>query len=47
MEQTLNSFSFEHAELTQVAETTKQMRKDLITSGGVAYKNHRVYHKKV
>lgn len=47
MEQTLNSFAFEHAELTQVAETTKQMRKDLITSGGVAYKNHRVYHKKI
>jgi len=47
MERTLNSFNFEHAELTQVAETTKQMRRDLITSGAKPYKNHRVYHRKI
>ena len=31
----------------QVAETASQMRKDLITSGGVAYKNHRVFRRSV
>ncbi len=45
MEKTLHDFNFEHADLTQVAETTKQMRKDLENVGGRAYKNHRVYHK--
>ena len=39
------SFSFDHADLTQVAETTKQMRKDLENVGGKAYKNHRVFQK--
>ena len=43
MEKTLREFHFAHAELTQVAETTKQMRKDLENLGGRAYKNHRVY----
>jgi hypothetical protein len=47
MEKTLHEFNFEHAELTQVAETTPQMRKDLINLGGVPYKNHRVYHKRL
>jgi GNAT superfamily N-acetyltransferase len=47
MERTLHSFNFENAELTQVAETTKQMRRDLMTSGAQPYKNHRVYHRKV
>ncbi len=46
MEKTIKDYHFEHAELTQVAETAVQMRKDLITAGGKAYKNHRVYHKK-
>ncbi len=36
-----------HGELTQVAETAVQMRKDLISMGGKAYKNHRVYIKKI
>ena len=45
MEKTIKDFGFEHWELTQVAETAVQMRKDLITAGGKAYKNHRVYHK--
>lgn len=45
MQKTLHEFHFEHADLTQVAETTKQMRKDLENVGGRAYKNHRVFHK--
>ncbi len=45
MENTIHDFNFKHADLTQVAETTKQMRKDLENVGGKAYKNHRVYHK--
>ncbi len=45
MEKTMHEFNFEHADLTQVAETTKQMRKDLENVGGKAYKNHRVFHK--
>ncbi len=36
---------YDFGELTQVAETAVQMRKDLISMGGKAYKNHRVYHK--
>jgi GNAT superfamily N-acetyltransferase len=43
MENTVRDFGFEHAELTQVAETAVQMRKDLENIGGKAYKNHRVY----
>ena len=38
---------FVHAELTQVAESAVQMRKDLISMGGLAYKNHRVFTKKI
>lgn len=34
---------FVHAELTQVAETAVQMRKDLANLGAKFYKNHRVY----
>jgi GNAT superfamily N-acetyltransferase len=44
---TIHDFGFEHFELTQVAETAEQMRKDLITLGGKPYKNHRVYHKHI
>lgn len=47
MHKTIHDFGFVHAELTQVAETTKQMRKDLINVGGVEYKNHRVYHRAI
>ncbi|HEY9122496.1 MAG TPA: hypothetical protein VIM80_05830 [Brevefilum sp.] len=36
---------FVHAELTQVAETAEQMRKDLKNLGVKFYKNHRVYHR--
>ena len=38
---------FEHVEMTQVAETTEQMRADLKNLNGVEYKNHRVYRKKL
>jgi hypothetical protein len=36
---------FVHSELTQVAETAKQMRKDLANLGVRFYKNHRVYQR--
>jgi len=38
---------FAHVEMTQVAETTEQMRADLKNLNGVEYKNHRVYRRKV
>lgn len=47
MEKTIQGYNFEFAELTQVAETTKQMRADLRNVGGIEYKNHRVYHKAI
>lgn len=43
MEKTLTEFGFTECELTQVAESAEQMRKDLETLGGVPYKNHRVF----
>jgi hypothetical protein len=36
---------FQFVEMTQVAETTRQLRADLKNLNGVEYKNHRVYHK--
>lgn len=41
----LNNPQFKHIELTQVAETAKQMRLDLANLGSQFYKNHRVYKK--
>jgi hypothetical protein len=38
---------FQHVEMTQVAETTRQMRADLQNLNGVEYKNHRVYRRKL
>jgi GNAT superfamily N-acetyltransferase len=43
MEKTLRGSGFEHADLTQVAESAVQMRSDLENLGGKAYKNHRVF----
>lgn len=43
MEKTISEFNYQHADLTQVAETAVQMRNDLENIGGKAYKNHRVY----
>ncbi|MBS3783146.1 MAG: hypothetical protein KGY78_01745 [Anaerolineae bacterium] len=40
-------FDFVHAELTQVAESAVQMRRDLINLGAKPYKNHRVYRREV
>jgi len=46
MEKTIRaSGQFEHADLTQIAETAENMRRDLISLGGKAYKNHRVYQR--
>jgi len=47
MEKTVHEYQFEHADLTQVAETAVNMRNDLMNVGGQPYKNHRVYHKKI
>jgi hypothetical protein len=43
----LDDFNFKFVEMTQVAETTKQMRADLKNLNGVEYKNHRVYRKAI
>ena len=45
MEKTVRDFGFLHADLTQVAETAVQMRRDLLNVGGKEYKNHRVFRK--
>jgi GNAT superfamily N-acetyltransferase len=47
MEKTIKDYGFQHCEMTQVAETAVQMRKDLINLGGQPYKNHRIFHKKL
>lgn len=47
MEKTIKESGFAEAELTQVAESAVQMRRDLENVGGRAYKNHRVFHKKI
>jgi hypothetical protein len=41
----LNFQQFVHVEMTQVAETTEQMRADLKNLNGIEYKNNRVYKK--
>jgi GNAT superfamily N-acetyltransferase len=47
LQRTLEQSRFRHADLTQVAETAVQMRRDLENVGGVPYKNHRVYRKSI
>ena len=42
-----NDFRFIHGELTQVAETAVQMRRDLVNLGAKPYKNHRVYIRQI
>jgi hypothetical protein len=42
-----SEFDFVHAELTQVAESAVQMRRDLVNLGAKPYKNHRVYRRDV
>jgi GNAT superfamily N-acetyltransferase len=43
LEKTIREAGFHHADLTQVAESAVQMRRDLENVGGVPYKNHRVF----
>ena len=43
----LNNYGFKFVEMTQVAETTHQMRADLKNLNGVEYKNHRVYRRAI
>ncbi|MFH1523441.1 MAG: hypothetical protein ABIF04_00580 [Chloroflexota bacterium] len=43
----LDVYDFQFVEMTQVAETTKQMRADLKNLNGVEYKNHRVFRKAI
>jgi len=43
----LGDFDFKFVEMTQVAETTKQMRADLKNLNGIEYKNHRVFRKAI
>ena len=43
----LDNYDFKFVEMTQVAETTHQMRADLKNLNGVEYKNHRVYRKAI
>ena len=43
----LDNFDFKFVEMTQVAETTRQMRADLKNLNGVEYKNHRVFRKAI
>lgn len=43
----LDVYDFKFVEMTQVAETTRQMRADLKNLNGVEYKNHRVFRKAI
>jgi len=43
MENTVRESGFQHVDLTQVAETAVEMRRDLESIGGKPYKNHRVF----
>lgn len=45
MEKTIRGAGYQHADLTQIAETAVQMRRDLENLGGQPYKNHRVYRR--
>jgi len=41
----LENSQFTEGELTQMAETAVQIRKDILVAGSKPWKNHRVYHK--
>lgn len=45
LEKTIRESGYRHADLTQVAESAVQMRRDLENVGGIPYKNHRVFRK--
>lgn len=47
IEKTLKKFGYEHADLTQVAESALQMQRDLEQLGATIYKRHRVYSRPI
>jgi hypothetical protein len=47
MVKTLSAYHFQHAELTQVANTAVEMRADLKNLNAKEYKNHRVYSRDI
>jgi len=47
MEKSIREFNFKFGDLTQVAESAVQMRRDLENLGGKPYKNHRVYKRQL
>jgi hypothetical protein len=47
MVKTLSDYHFQHAELTQVANTAVEMRADLKNLNAKEYKNHRVYSRDI
>ncbi len=47
IEKTAKSHHFVHGELTNIAETAVQMRKDLLNLGVKPYKNHRIFGKNI
>ena len=47
MVKTLSDFNFQHAELTQVANTAVEMRADLKNLNAQEYKNHRVFSRDI
>ena len=47
IEKTVRQRNFENAALYQVAESAVSMRRDLANIEGIAYKNHRVYTRKI
>ena len=47
IQKTIHNDRFAHADLTQVAETAVQMRRDLENLGGKPYKNHRVFYRNI
>ncbi|MCJ7621982.1 MAG: hypothetical protein MUO76_00655 [Anaerolineaceae bacterium] len=44
---TMTDFGYDEAEITQMANTAVQVRRDLKTIGATEYKNHRVYERKI
>jgi len=47
MLKTIRDYGFEHAELTQMADTATRVRSDLVTIGVQVYKVHRIFSKAI
>jgi len=47
MVRSVREYGFDHLELTQMAETAVQVRREFENVGADPYKNHRVYHKEL